>query len=96
VITVIAASRCSSTLTVMWPSSVAPSPRREGSELACSLSFSVRPYFWLSWWNWALSLAQLSKSETYVGSLLPRASISLTIDGNTWSVRYTRAPKKTT
>ncbi len=48
----------------MWPSSVAPSPSRDGSELACSLSFSVMWYLSLSSWNCWLSFAQSSKSET--------------------------------
>ena len=42
---VTAASRCSSTLTVALPSSVAPSPSFEGRLLACSDSFEVRSYF---------------------------------------------------
>ncbi len=61
---VIAASRCSSTLTVALPSSVAPSPSFEGRALACSESFSVRSYFSFSSANSLLSSAQFSKSLT--------------------------------
>ena len=60
----IAAIRCSSTLTVAWPSSVAPSPSLEGRLLACSESFDVMSYFSFSSANSLLSSAQVSKSWT--------------------------------
>ena len=46
------------------PISPAPLERVEGRELAWSLSFAVRSYFWLSSLNCSLFSAQFSKSAT--------------------------------
>jgi hypothetical protein len=64
VITVIAARRCSSRLTVNDPSVLAPLLRWEGRPFACSDSLSVMPYFSFSSWNCSLFSAQSSTSET--------------------------------
>ena len=63
-ITVIAASRCSRTLTVSEPSVLAPLLRCDGRVAPSWLSFAVMWYFALRSWNCLLLFAQFSKSCT--------------------------------
>jgi hypothetical protein len=61
---VIAPSRFLSTLTVMFSTSLAPSPSLDGRLEACSLSVLVMSYSSFSPRNCSLFSAQLSKSLT--------------------------------